>query len=69
MTLSYHQFTNFTFCVCMSVTEGHRKFFAPNYNFPILLVYFQSLRRGHLPIKDKNCSSQGVLYIDVPLYI
>ena len=43
-------------------------FFAPNYNFPILLVYFQPLRRGHLPIKDKNCWSQGVLYIEVSLY-
>ena len=29
----------------------------------ILSVYFQPLRRGHLPIKDKNCWSQGVLYI------
>ena len=25
-------------------------------------MYFQPLRRGHLPIKDKNCWSQGVLY-------
>ena len=43
-------------------------FLAPNYNFPILLVYFQPLRRGHLPIKDRNCWPQGVLYIKVPLY-
>ena len=33
-------------------------------------VAFQSLRRGHLSIKDKNCWSQGVLYnIEVPLYV
>ena len=32
-------------------------------------MYFQPLKRGHLPIKDKNCWFQGVLYIEVPLYI
>ena len=46
------------------------KFFWPKLQFfSILLVYFQPLRRGHLPITDINCWSQGVLYIEVPLYI
>ena len=31
-------------------------------------VYFQPLRRGHLPIKDNSCWSQGVLYTEVHLY-
>ena len=43
-------------------------FIAPSNDFPILLVYFQPLRRGHLLIEDKYYWFQGVLYIEVPLH-
>ena len=45
-----------------------RGLFASKYNFRIRLVYFQPLRRGHLPIKDVKCWCQGVPYIEVALY-
>ena len=44
----------------LCIKEG---FLAPNNVFPILSLYFQPPRRGHLPNKDKNCwSQQDVLY-------
>ena len=39
-----------------------------NEEFHILTIHFEPLKRGQPLYKEKNVWSQGVLYIEVPLY-
>ena len=39
--------------------NNRTNFLASHNDFPTLLVYFQPLRRGHLPNNYKNCWSQS----------
>ena len=41
----------------------------PNEEFHILTIHFKPLKRGQPLYKGQNAWSQGVLYMEVPLYV